>query len=231
MNSGLYKLTTHNLLLGSFESNKYPLDSKQNSGLMAYIAIVIETLFMESLRERRLAEKFERKLSKDMSAMLQNMGSETSQFLKQLIDAELIAGPYTADSAYISTIQRVEEQIKTMKDKDKSSDSMSSGLQQGASLFGGPPKMSANQQMGKAVAGGKGQKGGSVYLVDDFSVDLSEIDGVLAENPSVESVAVFQMQVRYVSNDLVDDTLQNSLLWTVNAMVHFWNKLSLIAVC
>jgi len=192
MNSGLYKLTTHSLLLGDFDSKEYPIESKHNSGLMSYIGVVVDSLFMEALHERRLAEKFERKLSKDMSDMLNGLGKETSAFLKQLIDAEMIAGPYTADSAYIATIQRVEEQIKNIKEKDRSSDSLAS-MQQSGSIFGGPSKGLASQQS-KATSG-KASKSGSVHLVDDFSVDLGEIEGVLSENPSVESVALFQMQV------------------------------------
>jgi len=191
-NSGLYKLTTHSLLLGDFDSKEYPIESKHNSGLMSYIGVVVDSLFMEALQERRLAEKFERKLSKDMADMLNGLGKETSAFLKQLIDAEMIAGPYTADSAYIATIQRVEEQIKTIKEKDRSSDSLAS-MQQSGSIFGGPPKGLASQQ--SKGTSSKASKSGSVYLVDDFSVDLGEIEGVLSENPSVESVAIFQMQV------------------------------------
>ena len=62
------------------------------------------------------------------------------------------------------------------------------------SLFGGGAKTAT--QTAKSSTPGRGQKSGSVYLADDFSVDLSELDGVLSDNPSVESVAVFQMQVR-----------------------------------
>ena len=127
MNSELYKLTTHDLLLGNFEPKSYPLTSNQNSGLMQYISVVIDSLLIEALQERRLSEKFEKRLSKDMLTMLRKLGAETSQFLKQLIDAELIAGPYTADSSYIATIQRIEDQIKAMKEKDKSTESMGLG--------------------------------------------------------------------------------------------------------
>jgi len=165
---------------------------EHNSGLIQYISIVVEMLLNEVLTEKQLSDKFEKRLTQDIKAMLTKIGSEVCVFLKELIDAEMIAGPYTADTSYVTTIQNVEQQIKACKDKESQPSTAESTMSFGQntnSLFGKP----STQQVKPTAQ--KGSAANQITLGDDFTLDLSEVAGILTPNPSVEELAVFQMQI------------------------------------
>ena len=121
--------------------------------------------------------------------------------MKKLIDAELVAGPYTADSSYVTTIQRIEDQIKQLKDKDggRASDSSMGSLGSGGAsgaiggIFG-VPKPPQGKSGGSLF--GRGGPTAQIVLGDDTTLDVSEVENIVNSCASVKDLAVFQMQIR-----------------------------------
>ena len=74
MHSNLYSLTTNDLLLASCDLDTFPPNADMYCGIISYVHSVVDKLLLEALKERRLSEKFEQRLSCDLKLMLNKLG-------------------------------------------------------------------------------------------------------------------------------------------------------------